>query len=103
SGQDQDDTVLIPFRTSQERVLGAAAPTSAQSQSSVFFTPPNPFGIQPKLTGFVHTMYVQARSTVLVKTALQQVTQTLERRHRIKPGQPDDFAVRDLTEIAEVA
>ena len=103
SGQDQDDTVLIPFRTSQERVLGAAAPFSAQSQSSVFFTPPNPFGIQPKLTGFVHTMYVQARSTVLVKTALQQVTQTLERRHRIKPGQPDDFAVRDLTEIAEVA
>jgi len=103
TGQDQDDTVLIPFRTSQERVLGAAAPSSAQSQSSVFFTPPNPFGIQPKLTGFVHTMYVQARSTALVKTALQQVTQTLERRHRIKPGQPDDFTVRDLTEIAEVA
>jgi len=103
SGQDQDDTVLIPFRTSQERVLGSAAPNSVQSQSTIFFTPPNPFGIQPKLTGFVHTMYVQARSTELVKTALQQVTQTLERRHRIKPGQPDDFAVRDLTEIAEVA
>jgi macrolide transport system ATP-binding/permease protein len=103
SGQDQDDVVLIPFRTSQERVLGVAAPGSAQSQSSVFFTPPNPFGISPKLTGFVNTMYVQARSTELVKTALAQVTQTLERRHRIKPGQPDDFAVRDLTEIAEVA
>jgi macrolide transport system ATP-binding/permease protein len=103
SGQDQDDVVLIPFRTSQERVLGVAAPGSAQSQSSVFFTPPNPFGISPRLTGFVNTMYVQARSTELVKTALQQVTQTLERRHRIRPGQPDDFAVRDLTEIAEVA
>ena len=103
SGQDQDDVVLIPFRTSQERVLGVAAPGSAQAQSTVFFTPPNPFGIAPKLTGFVNTMYVQARSTELVKPALQQVTQTLERRHRIKPGQPDDFAVRDLTEIAEVA
>jgi macrolide transport system ATP-binding/permease protein len=103
SGQDQDDTVLIPFRTSQERVLGVAAPSSAQAQSTVFFTPPNPFGIQPRLTGFVHTMYVQARSTELVKTALQQVTRTLQRLHRIKPGQPDDFAVRDLTEIAEVA
>ena len=103
SGQDQDDTVLIPFRTSQERVLGVAAPSSAQAQSTVFFTPPNPFGIQSRLTGFVHTMYVQARSTELVKTALQQVTKTLERRHRIRPGQPDDFAVRDLTEIAEVA
>ncbi|HTR03256.1 MAG TPA: ABC transporter permease [Thermoanaerobaculia bacterium] len=103
SGQDQDDTVLIPFRTSQERVLGVAAPSSAQNQSTVFTPPPNPFGIQPKLTGFVHTMYVQARSEALVKTALQQVTATLEKRHRIRPGQPDDFTVRDLTEIAEVA
>jgi macrolide transport system ATP-binding/permease protein len=103
SGQDQDDVVLIPFRTSQERVLGVAAPNSAQNQSTVFTPPPNPFGLLPKLNGFVHTMYVQARSEELVKTALQQVTQTLERLHRIKPGQPDDFTVRDLTEIAEVA
>jgi len=68
TGQDQDDTVLIPFRTSQERVLGVASPSTAQSQSTVFLPPPNPFGIQPRLTGFVHTMFVQARSTALVKT-----------------------------------
>jgi len=103
SGQDQDDVVLIPFRTAQERVLGVAAPSSAQSQTTVFVPPPNPFGIQPRLTGFVHAMYVQARSGALVKTALEQVTRTLERRHRIRPGQTDDFTVRDLTEIAEVA
>jgi macrolide transport system ATP-binding/permease protein len=103
SGQDQDDVVLIPFRTSQERVLGVAAPSSTQAQSTVFIPPPNPFSIQPKLTGFVHTMFVQARSSDLVKTALAQVTETLERRHRIRAGQPDDFTVRDLTEIAEVA
>jgi macrolide transport system ATP-binding/permease protein len=103
SGQDQDDTVLIPFRTSQERVLGVAAPSSTQNQSTVFTPPPNPYGIQSKLTGFVHTIYVQARSGDLVKTALQQVTATLEKKHRIRPGQPDDFTVRDLTEIAEVA
>src|SRR5262249_54023937 len=103
NGQDQDDVVLIPFRTSQERVLGVAAPSSAQSQSTIFTPPPNPFGIQPRLTGFVHTMYVQARSTALVQTALEQVTRTLEKRHRIRPGQPDDFTVRDLTEIAAVA
>jgi macrolide transport system ATP-binding/permease protein len=103
SGQDQDDVVLMPFRTSQERVLGVATPSSAQSQTTVFVPPPNPFGIQPKLTGFVHTMFVQARSPEEVKTALQQVTQTLEKEHRIQPGKPDDFTVRDLTEIAEVA
>jgi macrolide transport system ATP-binding/permease protein len=107
TGQDQDDVVFIPFTTSQERVLGVATPTSAQTlANNVFATigpPPNPFGVQPKLEGFVNTIYVQARSTALVKTALQQVTQTLEKQHRIKVGKPDDFVVRDLTEIAEVA
>ncbi len=107
SGQDQDDVVLIPFSTSQERVLGVASPSSAQSLSNnVFATlgpPPNAFGVTPRLQGFVHTIYVQARSPELVKTALEQVTHTLESEHRIKPGRDDDFAVRDLTEIAEVA
>ncbi|MFJ2990949.1 ABC transporter permease [Collimonas sp. NPDC087041] len=104
SGQDQDDVALIPFRTSQVRVLGVAQPSTGLTQgTTVYPAPPNPFSIQPKLQGFVQTMYIQARSPELVKTALQQVTQTLERRHRIKPDQADDFSVRDLTEIAEVA
>jgi macrolide transport system ATP-binding/permease protein len=107
SGQDQDDVVFIPFTTSQERILGVATPSSAQTLSNnVFATigpPPNPFGVVPKLEGFVNTIYVQARSPTLVKSALDQVTRTLEGTHRILPGKPDDFVVRDLTEIAEVA
>jgi macrolide transport system ATP-binding/permease protein len=107
SGQDQDDVIFIPFTTSQERILGVATPTSAQTlANNVFATigpPPNPFGVVPKLEGFVNTIYVQARSPALVKTALDQVTKTLERTHRILPGKPDDFVVRDLTEIAAVA
>ncbi|MGC1729566.1 MAG: ABC transporter permease [Steroidobacteraceae bacterium] len=106
-GQDQDDVVFIPFTTSQERILGVAAPTSTQTlANNVFATigpPPNPFGITPKLEGFVNTIYVQARSPALVRTALDQVTKTLETEHRILPGKDDDFVVRDLTEIAEVA
>ncbi|MGO9932954.1 MAG: ABC transporter permease [Steroidobacteraceae bacterium] len=107
TGQDQDDVIFIPFTTSQERILGVATPSSVQTLSNnVFATigpPPNPFGVVPKLEGFVNTIYVQARSPALVKTALDQVTKTLERTHRILPGKPDDFVVRDLTEIAEVA
>ena len=107
TGQDQDDVVFIPFSTSQERVLGVASPTSTQTRANNIFAtigpPPNPFGVLPKLEGFVNTIYVQARSTALVKTALDQVTRTLEAQHRIKPGQTDDFSVRDLTEIAAVA
>ncbi|MGO9804684.1 MAG: ABC transporter permease [Steroidobacteraceae bacterium] len=107
SGQDQDDVVLIPFSTSQERVLGVAQPSSAQTlNNNVFATigpPPNPFGVTPKLEGFVNTIYVQARSPAQVKIALDQVTETLRRQHRIRAPHPDDFVVRDLTEIAEVA
>jgi macrolide transport system ATP-binding/permease protein len=107
SGQDQDDVIFIPFTTSQERILGVATPSSAQTLSNnVFATigpPPNPFGVVPKLEGFVNTIFVQARSPALVKTALGEVTKTLEKTHRILPGKPDDFVVRDLTEIAEVA
>jgi macrolide transport system ATP-binding/permease protein len=107
SGQDQDDVVIIPFSTAEERVLGVANPSSAQTLSNnVFATigpPPNPFGVTPRLQGFVNTIYVLARSPAAVKTALEQITQTLETQHRIKPGATDDFAVRDLTEIAEVA
>jgi macrolide transport system ATP-binding/permease protein len=107
SGQDQDDVIFIPFTTSQERILGVATPSSAQTLSNNVFAaigpPPNPFGVVPKLEGFVNTIFVQARSPALVKTALDQVTKTLEKTHRILPGKPDDFVVRDLTEIAEVA
>ena len=107
TGQDQDDVIFIPFTTSQERILGVATPSSAQTLSNNIFAtigpPPNPFGVVPKLEGFVNTIYVQARSPALVKMALDQVTKTLEKSHRILPGKPDDFVVRDLTEIAEVA
>ncbi|HEY1899133.1 MAG TPA: ABC transporter permease [Steroidobacteraceae bacterium] len=107
SGQDQDDVVLIPFSTSQERVLGVASVSSVQTrQNNIFATigpPPNPFGVTPKLEGFVNSIFVQARSPALIKPALDEVTRTLEKEHRILPGKTDDFVVRDLTEIAEVA
>ena len=107
TGQDQDDVLFIPFTTSQERILGVAAPSSTQALANNVFAaigpPPNPFGVTPKLEGFVNTIYVQARSPALVQIALDQVTKTLESAHRILPGKPDDFVVRDLTEVAQVA
>jgi macrolide transport system ATP-binding/permease protein len=107
TGADQDDVVFIPFTTSQERILGVATPSSTQTlANNVFATigpPPNAFGITPKLEGFVNTIFVQARSSALVRTALEEVTKTLEKAHRILPGKEDDFSVRDLTEVAQVA
>jgi len=101
-GQDQDDVVMIPFSTAERKVLGVAAPQTAQNLVSANYPPaPNAFGISPRMTGYVNSIYVQAGAADLVNTAISQVTATLARRHHIQTGQLDDFSVRNLSQIAE--
>ena len=101
-GQDQDDVVMIPFSTAERKVLGVAAPQTAQNLVSTNYPPaPNAFGISPRMTGYVNSIYVQAGAADLVKTAISQVTATLARRHHIQFGQLNDFSVRNLSQIAE--
>jgi len=102
-GQDQDDLVMVPFSTAEAKVLGVAAPTQTATTSAIFLPQPNPYNIQPRLTGFVNQIYVQARDPTQVQAALAQVTATLVRRHRIRPGDVNDFAVRNLSQIATSA
>jgi macrolide transport system ATP-binding/permease protein len=102
-GTDQDDLVMIPFSTAERKVLGVAAPTQQNADTWVYPPPPNPYGLQPRLVGFVNSMYVQAMDQSQVQPAIQEVTQTLARRHRIKPGDVNDFTVRNLSQIAETA
>ncbi len=104
-GNDQDDLVMIPFTTAERKVLGTAAPSSTESSSdsSLYPPAPNPFGIQPRLTGYVNSIYVQAASPADVQNAITQVSATLARRHHIGPGQTNDFTVRNLSQIADVA
>ena len=102
-GTDQDDLVMIPFSTAERKVLGVAAPTQQNADTWVYPPPPNPYGLQPRLVGFVNSMYVQAMDQSQVQPAVQEVTQTLARRHRIKPGDVNDFTVRNLSQIAETA
>jgi macrolide transport system ATP-binding/permease protein len=101
-GQDQDDVVMIPFHTAERKVLGVNAPPAAQSAITALYPPaPNAFGIAPRMTGFVNSIYVQAGGADQVQTAIDQVTATLARRHNIQTGQPNDFNVRNLSQIAE--
>ena len=101
-GQDQDDLVMIPFNTAERKVLGVAAPLTSQNIVSANYPPPvNPFGIAPRLTGYVNSIYVQAGGPDMVATAIRQVTATLAKRHRIQPGQLNDFSVRNLSQIAQ--
>jgi macrolide transport system ATP-binding/permease protein len=102
-GQDQDDLVSIPFSTAERKVLGVAAPSQAQAMASIYPQPQNPFGLQPRLTGYVNMIYVQANSPGQMDQAIQQVTDTLRRRHRMKSTDVADFNVRNLSQIASAA
>lgn len=99
-GQDQDDVVLIPFTTAERKVLGVAAPSQQQVVTNwVYPPPPNPYGLQARLTGYVNQIYVQAVSAGDVQSAIRQVTEILVRRHRIRPGDVNDFSVRNLSRL----
>ena len=60
--------VMIPFTTAERKVLGVAAPQAAQNQVSANYPPaPNPFGLAPRMTGYVNSIYVQAAGADLVE------------------------------------
>ena len=55
----------------------------------------------PKMTGVrQHDLRAGAKRRA-GRRALTQMTDTLARRHRIQPGQDDDFTVRNLSDIAQ--
>jgi len=103
-GQDQDDVIMVPFTTAERKILGVAAPSQNQTLLNWVYPPyPNPYNLQPRLTGFVNQIYVQAISSRDVTEAVSQVSRVLKRRHNIRPGQSSDFSIRNLSQIAETA
>ena len=103
-GTDQDDLVMIPFTTAERKVLGVAAPSQQQVPLNwVYPSPPNPYNLQQRLMGYVNQIYVQATDATEVQPAVSQVTDILVRRHHIRPGDINDFSVRNLSQIAETA
>jgi len=103
-GTDQDDLIMIPFKTAERKVLGVAAPSQQQVPLNWSYpAPPNPYNLQQRIVGYVNQIYVQAVSPADVQSAIAQVNDILARRHRIRPGQVNDFSVRNLSQIAETA
>jgi macrolide transport system ATP-binding/permease protein len=117
-GQDQDDVVIVPFNTGQRKLLGVAAPSQAQivatttlanasmtvtTTAAAFPPPPNPYNVAPRMLGYVNNIFVQASSPDEVGNAIQQITDILGRRHHIRATDAPDFAVRNLSQIAEMA
>jgi putative ABC transport system permease protein len=78
-GTDQDDTIFVPLTTAQKRLFGMQFP------------------------GMVRLIAVQAQSPEVMKEVENQINDLLRQRHRLQPGQDNDFSVRNLTEIASSA
>jgi len=75
-GQDQDDTVIVPYTTVQKKML---------SQTHI------------------NQIMVSAISPSATFTAEKQITELLRQRHKLGPNQENDFFVRNLTDVAEAA
>ena len=75
-GQDQDDIILVPITTLQKKITGQ---------------------------DWLRWIMVSAASKDASYTAQQQITALLRDRHRIRSGQDDDFFVRNLADMADLA
>ena len=119
-GLDQDDIFLAPWTSVQRRISGTSLTDTNQSarsnQSSQTNTPdsvypgqvnfypipsPTQLANNPTLVRFVsvHQITVAAQSPQQVPRAMEQITLLLRERHRIRPGELDDFNLRDMTEM----
>ena len=75
-GRDQDDTAFAPYTTVQKKVLGNTT---------------------------VRIAYVSAVSQDATYTAQSQIGELLRQRHKLTANEPDDFTVRNMTDVAEAA
>ena len=75
-GQDQDDAIFVPLTTVQKKLLGQQ---------------------------WLRWIMVSAVSRDASYVAQRQIVSLLRDRHKIRPGDPNDFVVRNLADIADAA
>jgi len=75
-GRDQDDIAFTPYTTVQKKILGS-----------------------PR----VQIAFVSAVSADATYTAQDQISELLRQRHKLGPNEPNDFTVRNMSDIAEAA
>jgi putative ABC transport system permease protein len=75
NGQDQDDVIFAPYTTVQKKLMGMTN---------------------------VQNINVSAASAASLDAVAEAIGVLLRTRHRIEPGEADDFMVRTLAELASV-
>ena len=76
-GRDQDDVVMVPLDTARRRLLGA-------------------MGLPPGAVMDISLAVAEAGDLAYVQGEVESL---LRQRHRIEPGDPDDFQVRNVSQI----
>src|SRR6476660_3713914 len=74
--EDQDDTIILPLTTLQKKITGQT---------------------------WLRFVMISAKSRSGSYAAQQQIQALLRDRHRIRVEQPDDFTVRNLADMADLA
>jgi ABC-type antimicrobial peptide transport system permease subunit len=122
-GRDQDDFVIAPWTTVKFKLSGTRQPTSqgvttqsstSQSKTLGQIYPTQQVQLYPQKSAAqaantpqavrfndLDDIWVSADSPEEIPQAIRQITSLLRERHRLTEGAPDDFRIRDLTEISE--
>ncbi|TRZ75061.1 MAG: ABC transporter permease, partial [Bacteroidetes bacterium] len=75
-GQDQDDIVIAPFTTVQERMMTIT---------------------------YINSIMVSATTEKMIPEATDEITQVLKERHRLGQSEDPDFTIRSQADIANAA
>jgi ABC-type antimicrobial peptide transport system permease subunit len=122
-GQDQDDFFVAPwttvkFRLSSVREINTPVAGAVSSLTSINtlnqLYPAQQTQLYPQqsvlqgadatqLVRFddIDDLWVSVDSPQNIPLAIRQIRQLLRERHKLQPGRPDDFRIRDLTEISD--
>jgi ABC-type antimicrobial peptide transport system permease subunit len=125
-GDDQDNCIVAPWTTIKYRVAGSSSGgTSVGSSSgggggggsSGVTSPNNPYPNQnaqlyptrsaseqanyPMPVRFTNINMITASAVTAeqMNEAMRQITEVLRERHKLRPDEPDDFTVRNMTEM----
>jgi putative ABC transport system permease protein len=74
-GQDRDDVAMVPYTTVMKKLRGVT---------------------------FINNVNVMAADSTQVSATADRIATLMRARHKIQPGDPDDFMVRTIEEMASV-